>query len=193
MQAISAQCLDPFNAGLPGPNFLSEGFAMNGPGMFGPGMSPLNGYASLTGVNPANLGASFGGGLAVTSSSPIAPTGLSVTSENAIEGALAVAGNLPFLGTVAVEGAYQTAGAGAVSYGCGNGNIGITGENIAPAAAGMAPAQFAPNGIPANQFAPNGLIPNQFTPNGMGPAQFAPNGMGPGYGPGYGWGAGGLY
>lgn len=80
-------------------------------------MAPLSGIA-----------ASNGGGLAVTSSSPIAPTGLTVNSENAIEGTVAVVGQLPFLGAVATDGAFATAGAGAVSYGCGDGSVGIVAE-----------------------------------------------------------------
>ncbi|XP_064075508.1 chorion class B protein PC10-like isoform X3 [Vanessa tameamea] len=76
--------------------------------------------------------ASSGGGLGVASASPISPNGVSVLSENAIEGALAVAGALPFLGTVALEGVLPTAGAGAVNYGCGNGAVAIV-EELAPA------------------------------------------------------------
>ncbi|XP_013175692.1 PREDICTED: chorion class B protein M3A5-like [Papilio xuthus] len=51
--------------------------------------------------------------------------------------------SLPFLGTVGLEGALPTAGAGAVSYGCGNGAVGMVSEDIAapawgyPAAAGL--------------------------------------------------------
>ncbi|XP_047541316.1 fibroin heavy chain-like [Vanessa atalanta] len=76
--------------------------------------------------------ASSGGGLGVASASPISPNGVSVLSENAIEGPLAVAGALPFLGTVALEGVLPTAGAGAVNYGCGNGAVAIV-EELAPA------------------------------------------------------------
>ncbi|XP_047541585.1 chorion class B protein PC10-like [Vanessa atalanta] len=76
--------------------------------------------------------ASSGGGLGVASASPIPPNGVSVLSENAIEGPLAVAGALPFLGTVALEGVLPTAGAGVVNYGCGNGAVAIV-EELAPA------------------------------------------------------------
>ncbi|XP_030022331.2 chorion class B protein B.L1 [Manduca sexta] len=96
-------------------------------GGIGPGIAPATGLAG-----------SFGGGLAVTSASPIAPTGLVVTSENAIEGAVAVAGNLPFLGAVATDGAFPSAGAGAVAYGCGDGAVGIAAE--APVAGFVGPA-----------------------------------------------------
>ncbi|XP_045457497.1 chorion class B protein Ld32-like [Melitaea cinxia] len=81
----------------------------------------------------AAVSASNGGGLGVSSASTIPPAGVSVLSENAIEGPLAVAGALPFLGTVALEGALPTAGAGAVNYGCGNGAVAILAENLAPA------------------------------------------------------------
>ncbi|XP_064075507.1 chorion class B protein PC10-like isoform X2 [Vanessa tameamea] len=84
------------------------------------------------GCGVAAIPASSGGGLGVSSASPIPPNGVSVLSENAIEGALAVAGALPFLGTVGLEGVLPTAGAGAVNYGCGNGAVAIL-EEIAPA------------------------------------------------------------
>ncbi|XP_046974698.1 uncharacterized protein LOC124540970 [Vanessa cardui] len=82
----------------------------------------------LGGLGIAAVPASSGGGLGVSSASPIPPSGVSVLSENAIEGNLAVAGALPFLGTVALEGALPTAGAGVVNYGCGNGAVGIVEE-----------------------------------------------------------------
>uniref|UniRef100_A0A2H1WSV7 SFRICE_037096 n=1 Tax=Spodoptera frugiperda TaxID=7108 RepID=A0A2H1WSV7_SPOFR len=74
--------------------------------------------------------------------SSIAPSGLSLASENVFEGALSVAGELPFVSAVALEGALPSAGAGAVSYSCGNGVTAI--ESIAPsAAAAIAPAVAA--------------------------------------------------
>ncbi|CAG4963856.1 unnamed protein product [Colias eurytheme] len=80
---------------------------------------------------PVGYGAaSYGGGLAVASSSPLPASGVSILSENAFEGPLAVAGQLPFLGTAVVEGALPTIGAGAVNYGCGNGNVGILNEGL---------------------------------------------------------------
>nr|P60607.1 RecName: Full=Chorion class B protein Ld34; Flags: Precursor [Lymantria dispar]AAA67868.1 chorion protein [Lymantria dispar] len=63
----------------------------------------------------------IGGGLPVSSASAIAPVGLAVASENVYEGILAAAGELPFVGTVGVEGVLPTAGAGAVHHSCGNG------------------------------------------------------------------------
>ncbi|XP_045526255.1 chorion class CB protein M5H4-like [Pieris brassicae] len=105
------------------------------------------------GLNLATLAAN-GCGFSVQSSSPITPNGVSILSENmVIEGPLAVNGQMPFLGTIGVEGSLPASGAGVVSYGCGNGNVGITNEAIpsyslanqynmasmAPALAGMAP------------------------------------------------------
>ncbi|CAH2083958.1 unnamed protein product [Euphydryas editha] len=102
------------------------------------GVVPAAGAVSIAGncacgCNAAAVPASNGGGLGVSSASTIPPSGVSVLSENAIEGSLAVAGSLPFLGTVALEGALPTAGAGAVNYGCGNGAVAILAEDIAPA------------------------------------------------------------
>ncbi|XP_004933236.1 chorion class CB protein M5H4-like [Bombyx mori] len=111
------------------------------------GLGPIDGYGfgpydgvgapwsgGCGGLNPANLAASYGGGLAVTSISPIAPTGITVNSENVIEGTVNVFGQLPFLGAVATDGTFGTNGVGTVLYGCGDGAIGITNEApIAPA------------------------------------------------------------
>ncbi|CAH0717154.1 unnamed protein product, partial [Brenthis ino] len=95
--------------------------------------SPYVGVELAAGYSPACLAASNGGGLAVTSFSPIAPTGITMTSDNVYEGPLAVSGSIPFLGAVALEGALPTAGAGAVTYECGNGNVAMLSEDIAPA------------------------------------------------------------
>ncbi|XP_072937445.1 chorion class B protein PC401-like [Epargyreus clarus] len=86
--------------------------------------------AGAWGVGPAGLAASNGPGLAVSSASPLIPAGVSVMSENAYEGTLAAGGVVPFLGTVALEGVLLTAGAGAIAYGCGNGAVAITAEDI---------------------------------------------------------------
>ncbi|KAL4706457.1 hypothetical protein ACJJTC_003029 [Scirpophaga incertulas] len=67
----------------------------------------------------------YSGPLIVTSISPIAPTGLSVTSENKLESILEVTGILPFASAVAFEGELATAGSGAASCGCGSDTIGI--------------------------------------------------------------------
>ncbi|KAL4706454.1 hypothetical protein ACJJTC_003026 [Scirpophaga incertulas] len=68
----------------------------------------------------------YSGPILITSVSPIAPTGLSVTSENKLESLLEVTGILPFASAVAFEGELETAGSGAASCGCGSDIIGIT-------------------------------------------------------------------
>lgn len=111
-------------------NALAYSNIAAGAGLTYPGLAyPGNGFTP-----------SSGGSFAVTSSSPIAPTGITVFSQNAIEGALAVNGELPFLGAVAVEGALPTAGAGGINYGCGSANVGIVSEGAVNAAA--APARL---------------------------------------------------
>ncbi|XP_037871975.1 chorion class CB protein M5H4-like [Bombyx mori] len=126
VQTAFSQCLgrDPLLGGL---------------GPYGPGWGPYDPIGPFDGsvygapyssgfITPGSLAASCGGGLAVTSNSPITPTGLTVTSENSIEGTVSVVGQLPFLGAVATDGAFPTAGLGAVVYGCGDGAIGIVSE-----------------------------------------------------------------
>ncbi|KAJ8707215.1 hypothetical protein PYW08_011349 [Mythimna loreyi] len=78
-----------------------------------------------------------GGALPVSSASAIAPTGISVMSDNAYEGVLAVDGELPFVSTVTLEGLVPSGGAGAVNYACGNGRTAMISETaaFAPAAA----------------------------------------------------------
>ncbi|XP_038217582.1 chorion class CB protein PC404-like [Zerene cesonia] len=92
----------------------------------------VTGIPGITyGLSLADLAASRGGGLRVMTSSPISPTGITVQSDNmAVEGPLSVTGQLPFLGVVSVEGPLAAMGAGAVAYGCGNGNVGMVSEGI---------------------------------------------------------------
>ncbi|XP_075988367.1 chorion class B protein Ld34-like [Anticarsia gemmatalis] len=100
------------------------------------------GYAGA-GINAASIEVTptSGGALPVSSASAIAPTGLSVESENAYEGSLLVVGELPFLSAVALEGALPSAGAGIVNYGCGNGVTAITSNALNSAGAiGVGPA-----------------------------------------------------
>ncbi|XP_013166068.1 PREDICTED: chorion class B protein PC10-like [Papilio xuthus] len=85
----------------------------------------------------AALAAADGGGFAVMSSSPTPPHGVSVVSDNEYSGIVAVAGQLPFLGTTYLEGAVPSAGAGAVAYGCGYGDVAILSEDFAGAAASL--------------------------------------------------------
>lgn len=103
-------------------------------------------FAAAPYAGPAALKASNGGGLVVTSSSPIAPTGVSIISENAYDGPLAVSGSIPFLSAVALEGALPTAGAGAVTYGCGNGNVAMMIEDLAAPTYNAIAAPFSYNG-----------------------------------------------
>ncbi|XP_045526946.1 chorion class B protein M2807-like [Pieris brassicae] len=94
------------------------------------GFPPVNlPYDQYNAIDFTSLSAS-GCGLPMTtrSSSPIAPGVLSITSENVIEGPVSVYGQLPFLSAVAFEGSIPTHGYGGVSYGCGNGNVGILSE-----------------------------------------------------------------
>ncbi|CAG5010003.1 unnamed protein product [Parnassius apollo] len=94
----------------------------------------LNGYGAGCGL--AAIPTASGGGFPVASASPIPPVGVSVLSENEITGILSAFGELPFLGTVGLEGVLPTAGAGAVSYGCGNGAVGIISEDISASTLG---------------------------------------------------------
>ncbi|CAG4957720.1 unnamed protein product [Parnassius apollo] len=138
LQSIAAYCLGnglsyegPINAGSCG-----------GLGWAGYGVGYGADYGAGCGI--AAIPTASGGGFPVASASPIPPVGVSVLSENEIGGILTAVGELPFLGTVGLEGVLPTAGAGAVSYGCGNGAVGIVSEDIAasawgyPSAAGLA-------------------------------------------------------
>ncbi|CAH2057300.1 unnamed protein product, partial [Iphiclides podalirius] len=78
------------------------------------------------------------GGFAVKSASPVPPSAVSVLSENEYSGALAVVGQVPFLGTAYLEGAVPSAGAGAVTYGCGYGDVRIVSEEGAAPGVGLA-------------------------------------------------------
>ncbi|CAH1642910.1 unnamed protein product [Spodoptera littoralis] len=149
VQVISGQCIGAINN--VGPALAAEELALAGNLAYRAGA----GYGPYTNPGLPNAIPSSGGSFAVSSFSPIAPTGITVISENAIEGALAVNGELPFLGAVAVEGALPSAGAGGINYGCGNGVVGIVSEGVAPGPAypagiGYANAGYGPgiaNGI----------------------------------------------
>lgn len=99
-----------------------------------------------------------GGGLPVTSASAVPPTGISVVSENAFEGLLSAAGELPFVGTTTMEGVLPSAGAGAINHACGNGVNAMVSETsafvpevaaatFAPGAAAFTPAAYAAPGL----------------------------------------------
>ncbi|XP_050558515.1 chorion class B protein Ld34-like isoform X1 [Spodoptera frugiperda] len=117
------------------------------------------GYDALIFGAPAmEFSPTSGGGLPVTSGSAIAPVGISVASDNVYEGALEVIGELPFVGTVAMEGVVPSAGAGAINHACGNGRTAMASGSAAyaPGAAYAPAAALAPLGAygPAGAFAP---------------------------------------
>ncbi|CAK1548918.1 unnamed protein product [Leptosia nina] len=85
-------------------------------------------YQYQNGLDLTSLSASNTCGLSVTSSSPMTPGNLAITSENVIEGPVSVYGQLPFLSAVAFEAAVPSYGYGTVGYNCGNGNVAILSE-----------------------------------------------------------------
>ncbi|KAH9638811.1 hypothetical protein HF086_013659 [Spodoptera exigua] len=141
----------------------ASGLAANWVGVGGSGLAPwaelttpygLAGrglaYDGIIGAPAMEFSPTSGGGLPVYSGSAIAPVGISVASDNAYEGLLQVIGELPFVGTVAMEGALPTVGAGAINHACGNGVNAMVSENsgFAPAAAlGVVP--YGTYGYPA--------------------------------------------
>ncbi|XP_068622189.1 chorion class B protein PC10-like [Battus philenor] len=172
-QMIIGQC-----GGSPFNNMFAPGLAQEGMGWGGPGFgfgSPFGAPAApgpmiapeWTPLSHATLPSSNGGGFIVSSSSPIPPMGVSVISDNEYTGPLAVGGQLPFLGTVEMEGALPTTGSGVISYGCGNGNVGMISEDVLPTAEmgyanglpsgfGYGPGFFGPNyGAPPTGFSLN--------------------------------------
>lgn len=89
--------------------------------------SPKDIYAALTGIDTTNLGVKAK--LCVKNLSHIAPTGLSLLAENLVmDGKVAVAGNLPFMSTVTVDGTLPSNGLGTVWYECGRGYAGMLSE-----------------------------------------------------------------
>lgn len=135
-----------------------------------------HGYSNFNPVNVASL--SNGGGLVVTSTSPIAPTGLSVLAENlTIEGILNVGGELPLLGIVAVEGNVPAGGQAETTYSCGTGNVGIINDSGANngAIAGMGANYGGMNNVHGAGIVPTGGP-------GMGPYVNGYNNVNPGMG-----------
>ncbi|XP_075988037.1 chorion class B protein Ld34-like [Anticarsia gemmatalis] len=122
VQSVFSQCANWAGLGIASP-FAYDGLA----GPYGYDRAAFAGRGlAYDGIYPAMAPAmdftpTSGGGLPVTSASAIAPTGISIVSENTYEGILAVAGELPFVGTTSVEGVLPTAGAGAINHDCGNG------------------------------------------------------------------------
>lgn len=138
---LTAQSIHLFPAGLYGNRGINPAIDLYNLYSPMPNMAatypPKNTLAyDAQGLSVGALSASNSGTFAVTSSSPISPNGVFLKSENLlIEGPLAVNGQLPFLSTIAVEGALPAHGNGAVMYGCGNGNVGILNEeypSVAP-------------------------------------------------------------
>ncbi|PZC72305.1 hypothetical protein B5X24_HaOG211316 [Helicoverpa armigera] len=141
--------------GLAGANFAGRGLASDG--FYSPAME---------------FTATSGGSLPVTSTSAIAPTGISIVSENVFEGPLSVAGELPFVGTTGMEGAMSSAGAGAINHACGNGVTAMSSDSAAfgpgaaipPIAATFPVSGVAPvssYGVPqAGRFGLNGCAGN---------------------------------
>ncbi|XP_026755573.2 chorion class B protein B.L1-like [Galleria mellonella] len=137
--------------GLANTGLIGSGIGLANTGLIGSGVGLANTGIVGTGVGLANTGLignailptpapgfldfatiTARDNLPVFSFSPIAPTGITVVSENIIEGPITVAGQLPFLSAVAFEGALPSEGAGAAGCGCGNGNIGIISESYEP-------------------------------------------------------------
>ncbi|CAK1593175.1 unnamed protein product [Parnassius mnemosyne] len=113
-KTISAYCNNP--AWVSG--FPVEGLGWTTPGYAYETAAPCTSPVSFLGAyDLAASPISYGGGFGILSASPVQPYGVSVISENAIDGILAVGGELPFLGTIGLEGVLLNNGAGAVSYG----------------------------------------------------------------------------
>ncbi|XP_031770366.2 chorion protein ERB.1-like [Galleria mellonella] len=142
----------PLSTGLNNAELLGSGLAgigLNNAGLLNSGIAlgnaPLIGNTVAPVIGPDYLSlASFstGGTFPVTSFSSIVPNGITIVSENTIEGPIAVFGQLPFLSAVAFEGTLPSEGASTAACGCGSaGNIGIISESYTPA---TGPAVVAP-------------------------------------------------
>ncbi|XP_031770305.2 chorion class CB protein PC404-like [Galleria mellonella] len=141
--------------GLANTGLIGSGVGLANAGLIGSGIGLANtgivgtGLAGVGLANPALIGSTIlpapapgfldfatitaRDNLPIFSFSPLAPTGLTVVSENIIEGPMAIAGQLPFLSAVAFEGALPSEGAGAAGCGCGtSANIGIIKESYEP-------------------------------------------------------------
>lgn len=79
-----------------------------------------------------------------------------------------MSGFIPFLGAVALEGALPTAGAGAVTYGCGNGNVAMLIEDFAVPAYNAMEASFGYNGYANGGFGYGMAGPYGYGPFGNG-------------------------
>ncbi|XP_047541641.1 chorion class CB protein PC404-like [Vanessa atalanta] len=168
--------------GLYGPNiaYPANAYDAIASGIYGPANPLAYGGIANTISGPANacdgtvyglsldtLAASRCGGFSVRSSSPIGVNGIFIETENmVIEGPLSVTGELPFLGTVALEGTLPANGNGAVSYGCGDGNVAILNEEYPPIAP-AGPAGYGCKTIPTP--GPTPAVSGQYAYNRLGP------------------------
>ncbi|XP_045457507.1 chorion class B protein PC10-like [Melitaea cinxia] len=175
IQTIAGQCLrGPYNTvaytnEIPAANLAAESAALASAGAAGIVYAPITNAIEIapafepyepvypiacglnSGLTLSELAASHGAGLRIKSGSNIPVSGVKVETDSmVIEGPLAITGQLPFLGAVALEGPVPAAGGGTVAYSCGNGNVGIANEEVTPVAPGY------PNGyLPYN----NALAP----------------------------------
>ncbi|XP_048001846.1 chorion class B protein M2410-like [Leguminivora glycinivorella] len=69
--------------------------------------------------------------ISITCTCPIAPSGLSLTSDLGMQGELDVTGSMPFLTAVQMQGTLPSTGRATVEYGCGN-TVSITQETGNP-------------------------------------------------------------
>ncbi|KAJ8704476.1 hypothetical protein PYW07_011664 [Mythimna separata] len=159
VQTISGQAIGACNS-IAGATLAAEELALAA-NTHAYGCNQAAPWGNSYGLAANSFAPSSGGGFLVQSISPIAPTGITVFSENAIEGALAVNGELPFLSAVTVEGALPSSGAGGINYGCGSGAVGIVSEGVGAAATGpygaIAPAAAMAPGRVVGLSAPAGL------------------------------------
>ncbi|CAH0717863.1 unnamed protein product, partial [Brenthis ino] len=153
IQSIAGYCTGSRLAATPLAEFATScagSWAAAGP-LAGPyGVGPYGLAAGPYG--PAAAAASNGGALPTSSASFAPASGVSLVSENVYEGGLSVYGALPFLGTVALEGALPTAGAGAVAFGAGNGQVAMLREDIG-ATCGAGPYAIDALGYRAGPYA----------------------------------------
>ncbi|CAK1593190.1 unnamed protein product [Parnassius mnemosyne] len=131
LKTINGQCIGNSYKGITGNSIPTGKLFLGNPGL------PLAGSpcGAIIAETPLTYGPVIVENFPVTSTSSIPPGTLSIFSDNlVIEGPILVNGQLPFLASVAVEAKLPAIGKGAVSYGCGNGEVGIISEEIAPPA-----------------------------------------------------------
>ncbi|KAG6447193.1 hypothetical protein O3G_MSEX004812 [Manduca sexta] len=209
-KAVLSQCIGAGFPGPYGPGFGFDGLAYDGLGLapfdaYGMGpydafpLAPFDmlygptwpgmGCGAPLGLGPFGpatapgfgAGYGYGGPLPIAAGSPMPPAGLSIVSENVIEGVVSVAGQLPFLSAISMAGEFPTAGSGAVSYGCGDGGLGIVAEiPMGPAVGPIMEPIMAPAMAPFEYAA-------------VGPYGYGPVVDGLGYGPIGGCGYGAYY